>query len=63
MTIHLAYDQLGGETSKLAMFWSAHVFSKNWQRRFLVTIEPFERNVISMLIVTEKQEAALGCKD
>ena len=51
------------ETSKLAMFWSAHVFSKNWQRRFLVTIVPFERNVISMLIVTEKQEAALGCKD
>ncbi len=53
----------GFDGKKPAMFWSAHVFSNHWQRRFLVTVEPFEGDVTSLLGVTKKEEAAMGCEN
>jgi hypothetical protein len=50
------------DNPKVAMYWFAHVFSGRWKRNFLMTIEPFEGDVTSLIPITQTSELEVGCK-
>jgi hypothetical protein len=49
------------ESRRVAMLWSAEVFSSRFQRRYVLIIEPFEGDITGLLAVRKAVEAGISC--
>ena len=60
-SLHFCRSTGPSDQERIAMFWSAQVFSARLQQRYLVTIEPFEADITGLLAVSKGDEAEVSC--
>ena len=60
-SLHFCRSTGPADQKRIAMFWSARVFSAKFQQRYLVTIEPFEADITGLLAVSQGDETEVSC--